>query len=299
MAVYAVGDLQGCLDPLKCLLERVAFDPTKDRLWLVGDLVNRGPQSLETLRFLYAMRESVVSVLGNHDLHLLAVAHKSERLKKSDTLREILEAPDREPLLDWLRRLPLLHYDEQRKVALVHAGIPPQWSLEKARLRAAEVEQALRDDQRLPLFLDGMYGNEPAKWDKKLHGIDRLRVITNYFTRMRFCTEDGKLDLKSKEGLDTAPPGYAPLVQLPFAQDPRREDHLRPLGGPRRPLRRARPVRPGYRLRLGRADDPVERRQRRTPELRLRRTARAGQTRRHARMNPRRPVDALYTGTPT
>lgn len=210
MAVYAVGDLQGCLDPLKCLLERVAFDPAKDRLWLVGDLVNRGPQSLETLRFLYAMRESVVSVLGNHDLHLLAVAHKSERLKKSDTLREILEAPDREPLLDWLRRLPLLHYDEQRKVALVHAGIPPQWSLEKARLRAAEVEQALRDDQRLPLFLDGMYGNEPAKWDKKLHGIDRLRVITNYFTRMRFCTEDGKLDLKSKEGLDTAPPGYAP-----------------------------------------------------------------------------------------
>lgn len=100
MAVYAVGDLQGCLDPLKCLLERVAFDPAKDRLWLVGDLVNRGPQSLETLRFLYAMRESVVSVLGNHDLHLLAVAHKSERLKKSDTLREILEAPDREPLLD-------------------------------------------------------------------------------------------------------------------------------------------------------------------------------------------------------
>ncbi|HBO3836374.1 TPA: symmetrical bis(5'-nucleosyl)-tetraphosphatase [Pseudomonas aeruginosa] len=215
MAVYAVGDLQGCLDPLKCLLERVAFDPTKDRLWLVGDLVNRGPQSLETLRFLYAMRESVVSVLGNHDLHLLAVAHKSERLKKSDTLREILEAPDREPLLDWLRRLPLLHYDEQRKVALVHAGLPPQWSLEKARLRAAEVEQALRDDQRLPLFLDGMYGNEPAKWDKKLHGIDRLRVITNYFTRMRFCTEDGKLDLKSKEGLDTAPPGYAPWFSFP------------------------------------------------------------------------------------
>lgn len=136
MAVYAVGDLQGCLDPLKCLLERVAFDPAKDRLWLVGDLVNRGPQSLETLRFLYAMRESVVSVLGNHDLHLLAVAHKSERLKKSDTLREILEAPDREPLLDWLRRLPLLHYDEQRKVALVHAGIPPQWSLESPPARS-------------------------------------------------------------------------------------------------------------------------------------------------------------------
>lgn len=218
MTVYAVGDLQGCLEPLKCLLERVAFDPAKDRLWLVGDLVNRGPQSLETLRFLYAMREAVVSVLGNHDLHLLAVAHRSERLKKSDTLREILEAPDREALLDWLRRLPLLHYDEQRQVTLVHAGIPPQWSLEKARLRAAEVEEALRDDQRLPLFLEGMYGNEPAKWDKKLHGIERLRVITNYFTRMRFCTEDGRLDLKSKEGSTPRRPATPPGSASPRAR---------------------------------------------------------------------------------
>ncbi|MDF5879885.1 symmetrical bis(5'-nucleosyl)-tetraphosphatase [Pseudomonas aeruginosa] len=299
MAVYAVGDLQGCLDPLKCLLERVAFDPAKDRLWLVGDLVNRGPQSLETLRFLYAMRESVVSVLGNHDLHLLAVAHKSERLKKSDTLREILEAPDREPLLDWLRRLPLLHYDEQRKVALVHAGIPPQWSLEKARLRAAEVEQALRDDQRLPLFLDGMYGNEPAKWDKKLHGIDRLEGDHQLLHPHAFLHRRWQARPEEQGRPRHRAARLRPLVQLPFAQDPRREDHLRPLGGPRRPLRRARPVRPGYRLRLGRADDPAERRQRRTPELRLRRTARAGQTRRHARMNPRRPVDALYTGTPT
>jgi bis(5'-nucleosyl)-tetraphosphatase (symmetrical) len=185
MATYAVGDLQGCLQPLKCLLERVAFDPAKDRLWLVGDLVNRGPQSLETLRFLFALRDSLVCVLGNHDLHLLAVAHNIERLKKNDTLQEILDAPDRQDLLDWLRQQKLLHYDEQRDIALVHAGIPPQWTLQKAL----------------------KHGD--------LHGVTRLRVITNYFTRMRFCTADGTLDLKSKEGVDTAPPGYAPWFSYP------------------------------------------------------------------------------------
>ena len=215
MAAYAVGDLQGCLDQLKCLLERVRFDPARDRLWLVGDLVNRGPKSLETLRFLYSIRESLVCVLGNHDLHLLAVANNIEHLRKADTLREIIDAPDRAELLDWLRRQKLLHYDEQRDVALVHAGIPPQWTLKKALKRAAEVEEALQDDARLPLFLDGMYGNEPVKWDKDLHGAARLRVITNYFTRMRFCRADGTLDLKSKEGLDTAPPGFAPWFSIP------------------------------------------------------------------------------------
>lgn len=215
MTTYAVGDLQGCLDPLKCLLDRVAFDPARDRLWLVGDLVNRGPKSLETLRFLFAMRDSVTCVLGNHDLHLLAVAHNVERLKKSDTLREIIEAPDAGDLLDWLRRQKLVHYDEARNIAMVHAGIPPMWTLAKALKRAAEVEEALLDDARLPLFLEGMYGNDPACWDSDLHGITRLRVITNYFTRMRFCKADGTLDLKSKEGADTAPPGYRPWFAHP------------------------------------------------------------------------------------
>ncbi|MEX6501843.1 symmetrical bis(5'-nucleosyl)-tetraphosphatase [Pseudomonas zhanjiangensis] len=210
MATYAVGDLQGCLAPLQCLLRRVAFDPSRDRLWLVGDLVNRGPDSLGTLRLLYGMRDAVTCVLGNHDLHLLAVAHNIERLKKSDTLMEILQAPDRDELLDWLRRQKLLHHDAERDIAMVHAGIPPQWSLDKALGYAAEVEQVLLDDTRLPLFLDGMYGNEPARWDENLHGIPRLRVITNYLTRLRFCTADGTLDLKSKEGLGSAPPGYAP-----------------------------------------------------------------------------------------
>ena len=159
MATYAVGDLQGCLQPLQCLLERVAFDPARDKLWLVGDLVNRGPQSLETLRFLYSIRAALVCVLGNHDLHLLAAAHNVERLKKHDTLQEILDAPDRADLLEWLRQQKLMHYDEQRDIALVHAGIAPQWTLKKALKRAAEVEEVLRDDARLPLFLDGMYGN--------------------------------------------------------------------------------------------------------------------------------------------
>lgn len=210
MATYAVGDLQGCLEPLQCLLKQVAFDPAKDRLWLVGDLINRGPQSLETLRFLYSIRESLICVLGNHDLHLLAVGQNIERLKKADTLREILEAPDCAELLEWVRQQKLMHYDEQRDIALVHAGIPPQWSLRKALKCAAEVEEALHDDNRFALYLDGMYGNEPVKWDNDLKGAARLRVITNYFTRMRFCTSDGKLDLKGKEGIDTAPPGYAP-----------------------------------------------------------------------------------------
>lgn len=210
MTVYAVGDLQGCLDPLKRLLQQVAFDPTRDRLWLVGDLVNRGPQSLETLRFLYAIRDALVCVLGNHDLHLLAVAHNIERLKKGDTLGEILDAPDRAELLDWLRQQKLLHYDAERDIAMVHAGIPPQWSLKKALRCADEVEQALRDDARLLPFLDGMYGNEPNCWDSDLKGVTRLRVITNYFTRMRFCKADGTLDLKTKEGADSAPPGYLP-----------------------------------------------------------------------------------------
>ena len=213
MATYAVGDLQGCLQALQCLLKQVAFDPKRDRLWLVGDLVNRGPQSLETLRFLYSIRESLVCVLGNHDLHLLAAGRNIERLKKADTLREIIEAPDSAELLEWLRQQKLMHYDEQRNLVLVHAGIPPQWSLRKALKCAAEVEAALRDDNLLPPYLDGMYGNDPAKWDNDLKGVTRLRVITNYFTRMRFCTAEGKLDLKSKEGLDTAPPGYKPWFQ--------------------------------------------------------------------------------------
>ena len=215
MANCFVGDIQGCYDDLRRLLDLAEFDFDNDTLWLCGDLVARGPDSLNTLRFVKSLGQQAVTVLGNHDLHLLAAAHNVERLKKHDTLQEILDAPDRADLLEWLRQQKLMHYDEQRDIALVHAGIAPQWTLKKALKRAAEVEEVLRDDARLPLFLDGMYGNEPACWDGDLHGVTRLRVITNYFTRMRFCTEDGTLDLKSKEGVDTAPPGYAPWFSWP------------------------------------------------------------------------------------
>ncbi|GGM20278.1 bis(5'-nucleosyl)-tetraphosphatase, symmetrical [Pseudomonas asuensis] len=210
MTLYAVGDLQGCLDPLKCLLDEVRFDPAKDCLWLVGDLVNRGPQSLETLRFLYEMRESIITVLGNHDLHLLAVSLHPERMKKSDTLRKILKAPDCNELLMWLRQQPLLHYDESRDTILVHAGLPPQWTLEQALSLAKEVETVLQDDDRFPQFIEGMYGNEPTLWDDDLEGATRWRVITNYLTRMRFCAPDGTLELKTKEASGSAPDGYAP-----------------------------------------------------------------------------------------
>ncbi|QLF92860.1 symmetrical bis(5'-nucleosyl)-tetraphosphatase [Pseudomonas sp. ABC1] len=210
MTTYAVGDLQGCLDPLKTLLDKVGFSASRDCLWVVGDMVNRGPKSLETLRFVRDLGSSGICVLGNHDLHLLAVAYGFGRLKRSDTLQPILDAPDRNDLIDFLRQQKLIHHDPQRNTAMVHAGIPPQWSLAKALLRAHEVELALRDDAMLLPFLDGMYGNLPDKWKKELHGIPRLRLITNYFTRMRFCKADGTLDLISKEGLDKAPEGFAP-----------------------------------------------------------------------------------------
>ena len=215
MTTYAVGDLQGCLEPLQRLLQRVDFSPSRDCLWLAGDLVNRGPASLEALRFVRNLGSSGITVLGNHDLHLLAVAYDVGRLKRADTLKPILDAPDRADLIDWLRQQKLIHHDAERETTMVHAGIPPQWTLAKALRRAVEVEEALRDDAMLPLFLDGMYGNQPAKWSKDLHGIPRLRLITNYFTRMRFCKADGTLDLEAKEGLESAPLGFAPWFSHP------------------------------------------------------------------------------------
>jgi bis(5'-nucleosyl)-tetraphosphatase (symmetrical) len=195
MSTYVVGDIQGCLQPLRCLLRAVAFDPARDMLWSVGDLVNRGPKSLQTLRFLYAMRDSLVAVLGNHDLHLLAVAAGVRKASRSDTLDSILAAPDREELLHWLVQRPLLHHEHGH--TLVHAGIPPQWTTGQASAYAREVEAVLRSPDCVT-FLSAMYGNEPAIWSDDLTGMTRLRVITNYLTRMRFCTAAGRLDLHSK-----------------------------------------------------------------------------------------------------
>lgn len=195
MSTYVVGDIQGCLDPLLCLLEEVEFNPQKDVLWSAGDIVNRGPKCLETLRFLYTMRKSLVMVLGNHDLHLLALAAGIRAPSRSDTLDKILRAPDRNKLLNWLVKHPLIHHEHDH--TLVHAGIPPQWSLDDALRYGDEVHQVLNSPQRIDFFTH-MYGNEPPVWSEKLRGMERLRAITNYLTRMRFCDEDGVLDFDSK-----------------------------------------------------------------------------------------------------
>lgn len=212
MTTYVVGDLQGCLSPLKKLLEQVAFDPQQDRLWCTGDLINRGSESLAALRFIHDLGESCITVLGNHDLHLLAVAYGFAECKAGDTLDEILAAPDKEQLLDWLRHRPLIHHEHG--YTLAHAGIAPQWSLAEAISLACEVETALRGDNYQAFFAN-MYGNKPKKWKPELQGYDRLRVITNYFTRMRFCTEKGKLDFHNKRGLDAAEADTMPWFQVP------------------------------------------------------------------------------------
>jgi len=215
MAVYAVGDLQGCLDPLKRLLERIRFDPAEDRLWFVGDLVNRGPASLETLRFVHGLGDRAVTVLGNHDLHLLATAWADSRpLKKRDTIEDILAAPDREILLEWLRRQPLLHDDRSLDFTMVHAGLPPQWDLADARAAAAELEAVLRSD-RFVDFLRQMYGDRPDRWDPALAGMERLRFIVNAFTRMRYLRPDGSLDFSNKGATRRAGEGLVPWFRYP------------------------------------------------------------------------------------
>ncbi|MEM6581840.1 MAG: symmetrical bis(5'-nucleosyl)-tetraphosphatase [Pseudomonadota bacterium] len=195
MSTYVVGDIQGCLKPLKRLLKKVSFNADKDMLWSVGDIVNRGPHCLKTLRFLHAMRDNLVMVLGNHDLHLLAVAAGVKDPGRSDTFNKILKASDRDTLLTWLLHRPLIHHE--RDHTLVHAGIPPQWSVSQAINRAREVERVLQSSDCIAFF-KSMYGNDPLLWSDDLKGMARLRVITNYLTRMRFCTRDGVLDLVSK-----------------------------------------------------------------------------------------------------
>ncbi len=210
MAVYAVGDVQGCLHQLQQLLKQVDFDPKHDQLWLVGDLVNRGPSSLATLRFLYQIRHSITIVLGNHDLHLLACYYHRHLLGRKDTLAEILSAPDCSQLMHWLRQQKMFHHDAELGYAMVHAGVNPNWTLEQCLALAAEVEQVLRDEQQVAEFLLAMYGDEPSCWHDDLTGMPRLRLITNYFTRLRFCAADGTLELNSKAGVDQAPIGFAP-----------------------------------------------------------------------------------------
>lgn len=213
MAVYAVGDLQGCLEPLQRLLDRLRFDPAADRLWLVGDLVNRGPHSLETLRFVRDLGTAATCVLGNHDLHLLAVAARGRPLKRGDTLRPVVEAEDAPELLDWLRARPLLHHDADLGWTLVHAGLPPQWDLALAQACAAEVEAVLRGPHNADL-LAAMYGDRPTVWSPDLRGMERLRYIVNALTRMRYVDPRGALELACKSAPEQAPPGLTPWFRI-------------------------------------------------------------------------------------
>lgn len=213
MAVYAVGDVQGCFDELQGLLKNLSFK-ADDTLWFTGDLVNRGPKSLETLRFVKGLGARAVTVLGNHDLHLLAVAQGCERYRRGDSFEDVLNAPDRDELLNWLRARPLLHHDEALGFTLIHAGLPPQWDLHKARACAQEVEAALRGAHYAE-FLREMYGNGPRVWSETLSGWDRLRFITNCLTRLRYCDAHGTLALEEKGAPGAQPEGYLPWFEAP------------------------------------------------------------------------------------
>ena len=218
MSTYIVGDIQGCFEPFQHLLKQVKFNPDKDRLWSVGDLINRGPDNLATLRWCFAHRDSVTMVLGNHDLHLMAVSAGARKPSRKDNFHDILEAPDREQMIEWLHFQPLVHHEDG--VTLVHAGIPPIWTAAESLERAKEVETMLQS-ARCDDFFREMYGNEPFVWDDSLSGMTRLRVITNYLTRMRYCTRKGKLDLISK-GPQPLPDALAGKKVAPWFSHPNR-----------------------------------------------------------------------------
>lgn len=217
MSMYCIGDIQGCDEALGRLFEAVDFSPSRDTLYLLGDLVNRGPESLQVLRRCMALGDAVRPLLGNHDLHLLAAAHGVRPPGRRDTLQAILQAPDRAVLLDWLRRQPLarLHTTAGgERLLMVHAGVLPAWDVDQTLALAAEVEAVLRSAD-LPAFLATMYGNAPAAWNDGLEGADRRRVIVNALTRMRFCTPEGRMDFDSSESASEAPPGLVPWYDVP------------------------------------------------------------------------------------
>lgn len=226
MAVYAIGDVQGCLAPLRALLEHIAFDPARDRLWFAGDLVNRGPDSLGVLRLVRDLGPAALTVLGNHDLHLLAIAAGAVEPKPRDTLDAVLAAPDRDALLDWLRAQPLLHHDAQLNYTLVHAGLLPQWDLPLALSLVAEVEAVLQGPDHRAFFAR-MYGDQPDHWEPSLRGVERLRVILNACTRLRYCDREGHMDLRPKG----APGSQAPHLMPWFTVPGRRSADLRILFG--------------------------------------------------------------------
>lgn len=216
MALYLIGDVQGCDDALARLLDEIAFSPSRDTLVLLGDLVNRGPQSLAVLRRMVALEGCADCLLGNHDLHLLAAAHGARKPSRRDTLAPVLEAPDRAALLAWLQQQPLARAHEHagQMLLMVHAGVLPTWSAEDTLARAHEV-QAVLHGADLPEFLHAMYGNTPDRWRDDLAGADRLRVIVNALTRLRFCSADGTMDFESTESASAAPAGLMPWFDVP------------------------------------------------------------------------------------
>ncbi len=216
MAIYCIGDLQGCYSAFTQLLQRIGFSPSRDTLYLLGDLVNRGPESAQVLRHCMQWGDSVRALLGNHDLHLLAAAHGARHASRRDTLNDVLDAPDREAMIDWMRQQPLareLALGNERML-MVHAGVVPQWDMDDTLDHAREIERILHGPD-LPDFLFQMYGNQPDQWNEQLQGIDRLRVIVNTLTRIRFCTPDGRMDFESAESAALAPQGLVPWFEAP------------------------------------------------------------------------------------
>lgn len=220
MTDYAIGDIQGCYDRLLDVLDKVDFSPSRDRLWVAGDIINRGPSSLESLRYVKNLGSSAVVVLGNHDLHLLAVALGGHSIKRKDTLQDILDAPDHDELLQWLLQQNICIHDPRRNLVMSHAGLPHIWGAEKAAALARELEAVLRGPDVEGYFRQ-MYGNYPERWREDLQGMDRWRMITNYFTRMRFIADDGTLELTTKESAGHSPEGFAPWFSFPRADDVR------------------------------------------------------------------------------
>jgi bis(5'-nucleosyl)-tetraphosphatase (symmetrical) len=212
MAIYAIGDIQGCFDDLLRLLDTISFDRNKDQLWFAGDLVNRGPKSLETLRFIKSLGNSAVTVLGNHDLHLLATSCSPKLANKKDTLNQVLEAPDRVELITWLRHRPLFHYNDE--FCIFHAGLPPQWDFKKTQKMALLAEDALKGPD-YPILLKQIYGNKPTLWSSRLKGIAKLRFIINCFTRIRYCEIDGRLDFTHSGPLGSQPKNLLPWFEVP------------------------------------------------------------------------------------
>ena len=212
MAIYAIGDVQGCFDDLVRLLDEIEFNEHSDQLWFVGDLVNRGEKSLETLRFIKNLGTAAVTVLGNHDIHLLITANFPVRIKKKDTLQAIFNAPDCDELLDWLRHKPLFHYENG--VGLLHAGLPPQWDLLQTIVMARLAEQALQSEDYKTLLMQ-LYGNSPDLWTTELTGIEQLRFIINCFTRIRFCDKNGRLDFQNSGELGSQPSNLKPWFDVP------------------------------------------------------------------------------------